>query len=48
MFGVYIRGNYWGNFSTATEALQCVENSARPFGASWEIRDQFGKTHAKG
>lgn len=48
MFSVYIRGSFSGHFKTAAEALQYVEKHARPFRASWEIKDGFNKTYAKG
>lgn len=47
MFTVYIRGTFSGSFKTAAEAMSYVEKNARPFNASWEIKDSFNKTFAK-
>jgi hypothetical protein len=48
MFSVYIRGTSTGHFNTASEAMAHVEKYARPFNASWEIKDKFSKTCARG
>lgn len=48
MFSVYVNGSFCGSFQTAAEAMKCVDERARPFSLSWEIKDPFNNTYAKG
>ncbi len=48
MFEVYIEGGYRGSFNTAAEAMEYVERYARPYRSSWEIKDKYRQTYAKG